>query len=72
MAYPPAILVGPEHFKRNTMQKAIVALLLVVFGICTTTLYLMWRNQGQMVLVPAMMEEIIYPDPIAEQDYRLN
>ncbi len=61
-----------QHFKRNTMQKVIVALLLVVFGICTTTLYLMWRNQGQMVLVPAMMEEIIYPDPIAEQDYRLN
>ena len=54
------------------MQKVTIALLLVVFGICTTTLYLMWRNQGQMVLIPAMMEEIIYPDPIAEQDYRLN
>lgn len=38
------------------MQKVIVALLLVVFGICTITLYLMWRSQGQMIIVPAMIE----------------
>lgn len=54
------------------MQKVIVALLLAVFGICTATLYLMWHKKGQMVLVPAMMDEIVYGGPIKEQDWRSN
>ena len=53
------------------MQKMTIALLLAILGISVSILYVMRQNEGKMILVPALMEEIVFEEQEA-QNWSLN